>query len=73
MRMNRGGFGDEQCARGASPLSIIFKGKIAVNMVLVSPKSRHWTENDPMLEVHATDTDRLKEFRDGHFEGGVRG
>ena len=70
MRVNRGGFGDEQCTGGAGSLSIIFKSKVTMDVVLICPKPCHWAENDSMLEVHTTDTNRLKEFRQGHLESG---
>ena len=66
--VDNGAFGDEQSTRGTGPLSIILKGKVTMNVALVRPKPRHRTENDPILEVHATDTNRLEEFRHGHFE-----
>ena len=73
MRVNRGGFGDEQSTRGAGSLSIILESKVTMNVVFVCPEPRHRTENDTMLEVHTTDTDRSKEFRQGHFESGGGG
>jgi hypothetical protein len=68
MGVNNGAFGDEQSTRGAGPLSVKLKAKVTMNMILVRPNPRHRTENDPVLEVHATDTNRLEEFGHGHFE-----
>jgi len=73
MGVDSGSLGDKQSARGASPLSIILKGKVSMNVILVRPKPRHRTENDTMLEVHTTDTDRLKELGHGHCENSARG
>ena len=61
--MDSGGFGDEQSTRSACPLSIILKGKISMDVLLVRPIPRHRTEDDAMFEVHTTNADRLKEFR----------
>ena len=68
VRVNRGGFGNEQCTRGSSPLSIILNAKVTVNVVFVGPNPCHWTENDAILEAHAADADGLKEFRHVHSE-----
>jgi len=46
-------FGDEQCTRGAGPLSIILESKVTMNMALVCAKPCHWTQDYTMLEVHA--------------------
>ena len=74
MRVNWSGFGDEQCTGGTSPLGIVLDGKVTVDVVLVGPEPGHWTEDDTVLEVHTTDTDRLKEFRHGRHSdnGGCR-
>jgi hypothetical protein len=74
MRVNCGGFGDEQGARFTSTLGIIFYSKVTMNVVFVCPNPGHGTENDTMLEVHVTDANRLKEFRHGHCDesGGCR-
>ena len=69
MGVDNGGFGDEQGTRGARTLSIILKGEVSMDVVLVRPTPRHRTENDAMFEVHTTNTDRLKEFRHyRHFD-----
>ena len=66
MGMDSGSLGKEQSARGASPLGIILKGKVPMNVVLVRPQPRQRAEGNTMLEVHTTDTNRLKEFRRRH-------
>ena len=58
-----GSLGEEQSTRGTGSLSIILESKVPMNVVLVSPNPRQRTEGDTMLEVHTTDTDRLKKFR----------
>lgn len=68
MGVDGGSLCDEQSTRDASPLGIILKGKVSMNVILIRPKPCHRTENDTMLEVHATDTNRLKESRRRHFE-----
>ena len=68
VRVDCGGFGDEQGTRGAGPLGVILKGESPMDVIFVCPEPCHWTENDTVLEVHATNTDRLKEFRRGHSE-----
>ena len=72
MRVDCGGFGDEQCTRGTSPLSVILDTKVTMDVVLVRAKPGHWTEDDAILEIHTTNADWLKEFRYGrHSESGV--
>ena len=69
MRVNHGGFGDEQSTRSASPLNVVFETKVAMDVLFVGPKPRHRTENNTILKVHTTNADRLEEFRHcGHFE-----
>jgi len=69
MGVDSGSLGDEQSARSASPLGIILKGEVSVDVILVCPKSCQWAENDTMPEVHTTDAGRLEELRrHRHFE-----
>ena len=68
MGVNRGGFGDEQCTRSTSPLSVIFETKVTMDVLFVRSKPCHWTEDDTMLEVHAADANRLKKFGRGHLD-----
>ena len=69
MGVDSGGLGDEQSARSASPLGIILKGKVSMNVILVCPKSCHRTKNDTMFEVHTTDAGRFEELRrDRHLK-----
>jgi hypothetical protein len=65
--VNRG-FGDEQCARVASPLSITLEVEVTMNVMFARPMPCHRTENDTVLGVHATDANRLEEFGRGHSD-----
>ena len=63
MGVDGGSLGHEQSAGGTGPLGVILKAKVSMDVVLVRPEPGEGTEDDTMLEVHATDADGLEELR----------
>lgn len=60
---NEGTFSDEQGARNARPLLVVFNCQLAMHVVLVCPKSSERGEYDAVLEVGSTDADTGKKLR----------
>ena len=54
--------GDQQGAGFAGTLAVIFNSEVAMNVLGVGAVAGQGCENDPVLQGHVTDFDRLEEL-----------
>lgn len=65
--------GDQQGAGFRRALAVVFDGEVLVDVVLVGAETGQGSHSETVLELHASDTDRLEEGGAGGHAGGLIG
>jgi hypothetical protein len=63
--------GDDESARLASTLLVVFEGECARDMLLIGASALHGSQDDPVLEVGVSNAYGLKQLRDGRCHLGM--
>ena len=65
--------GDQQGAGFRRALAVVFDGEVLVDVVLVGAETGQGSHSETVLELHASDADRLEEGGAGGHAGGLIG